>query len=489
MRVEKIKETRILICILTTDIQKGRSLMNAIITKLVKIIKDSEDNISREEKIKKYLEELCCQLVSEALEEIDKELAVEYGKSGWKVEHRDERVVQTSYGFVRVKRRLMKKEGEKPIYPLDKELGIRAYQRYSAYFEYIVAQLGAKSVYRVTADAINALTPITISHAQVGRIVKKVGNRYGEWEETKENKNEACNSPKCVETLYIEGDALVIKGQNKKKMELHRFQVAEGVVQTGKRRILEGVHYVAGFNYDEVKEEMANYLSNHYDLTNTVVITNSDGGIGYGKEVFDEIIGRAKRHEHFRDRYHVNRKTKERIGWAGKRIEGELKKAIRSFSWNNVMTVLNKVKSMAIDNLQIEQVERLRDYLARNWEYLADMKRRGLSDYEKIIGTCESNHRIYSYRMKKQGRRWGESGGRCMVKVITGIKNNDLREALIAKEEFFEHKPSKNFKNAVRNALKKCKNKIHEAVSHGRIFISAPTSSFIGQLSKIFNTL
>lgn len=463
--------------------------MNAIITEIVKIIKDSEDNISREEKLKKYLEEINCQLVGEALEEVDKELAAEYGKDGWKVERRDERAVQTSYGFVRIKRRLMKKGKEETIYPLDKELGIRAYQRYSAYFEYIVAQLGSKSVYRVTADAINLLTPITISHSQVGRIIKKIGNRYGEWEEVKENKDETCNSPKCADALYIEGDALVIKGQNKKKMELHRFQVAEGAVQIGKRRILEGAHYVAGFNYDEVKEGMTNYLLNHYDLTNTVVITNSDGGIGYGKEVFDEIIGRAKKHEHFRDCYHVNRKIKERIGWAGKRIEGELKRAIRSFSCNNVTTVLNKVKSTAIDDLQIEQVKRLSDYLSRNWNYLAGMKERGLSKYEKIIGTCESNHRIYSYRMKKQGRRWGESGGRCMVNVITGIKNNDLREALIAKEEFFEHKPSKSFKNAVRNALKKCKRKIHEAVSHGRIFINAPTSSSIGQLGKIFNSI
>ena len=56
--------------------------MNAIITELIKIIKDSRDNISREENLKKYLEELNCHLVGKALEEIDKELAAEYGKDG-----------------------------------------------------------------------------------------------------------------------------------------------------------------------------------------------------------------------------------------------------------------------------------------------------------------------------------------------------------------------------------------------------------------------
>ena len=325
-------------------VQKGRSLMNAIITELIKIIKDSRDNISREENLKKYLEELNCHLVGKALEEIDKELAAEYGKDGWRVERRDERIVQTSYGFVRAKRRLMKKDGQKPIYPLDKELGVRTYQRYSAYFEFIVAKLGAKSVYRVTAEAINTLTPITISHSQVGRIIKKVGNRYAEWEKVKEINDDAHNSPKRVNVLYIEGDALMIKGQNKNKMELHRFQVAEGVVQIGRRRILEGVHYVAEFNYDDAKEEISNYIANHYDLNNTVVITNSDGGLGYGKNVFDEIIGMAKRHEHFRDRYHVNRKNKERIGWAGKRLECELKRAISSTAIAFTLPVANSCR-------------------------------------------------------------------------------------------------------------------------------------------------
>ena len=57
--------------------------MKAIITELIKIIKDSNDNISREENLKKYLEKINCRLVGEALEEVDKELAAEYGKDGW----------------------------------------------------------------------------------------------------------------------------------------------------------------------------------------------------------------------------------------------------------------------------------------------------------------------------------------------------------------------------------------------------------------------
>ena len=32
--------------------------------------------------------------------------------------------------------------------------------------------------------------------------------------------------------------------------------------------------------------------------------------------------------------------------------------------------------------------------------------------------------------MKKQGRRWSYRGGRAMVKVISGLKNDDLEQAL-----------------------------------------------------------
>ena len=87
-----------------------------------------------------------------------------------------------------------------------------------------------------------------------------------------------------------------------------------------------------------------------------------------------------------------------------------------------VSTVPDTVLSRAQDEGQSEYTERLSSYLQRNWEYLRNMKQRGLEAYEKLIGTCESNHRLYSYRMKRQGRRWGKTGGLGMVKILTGIK-------------------------------------------------------------------
>ena len=67
-----------------------------------------------------------------------------------------------------------------------------------------------------------------------------------------------------------------------------------------------------------------------------------------------------------------------------------------------------------------ENVRKLRAYLERNWECLTPLPlREGLEDCRKGLGTCESNHRTYTYRMKKQGRRWSYRGGLARVYVDT----------------------------------------------------------------------
>ena len=49
----------------------------------------------------------------------------------------------------------------------------------------------------------------------------------------------------------------------------------------------------------------------------------------------------------FLDSNHVNKKIKDRIGWAGKKLIGELHKALRKHDWDEVSTVLYTVLSKA----------------------------------------------------------------------------------------------------------------------------------------------
>ena len=51
---------------------------------------------------------------------------------------------------------------------------------------------------------------------------------------------------------------------------------------------------------------------------------------------------------------------------------------------------------------------------------------KGLEKSVRCYGTCEKSHRRHSYRMKKQGRRWGKEGCLAMARALTGLQNEEL---------------------------------------------------------------
>lgn len=65
-----------------------------------------------------------------------------------------------------------------------------------------------------------------------------------------------------------------------------------------------------------------------------------------------------KRHEHFRDTYHVNRKIKERLSF-DKKMSGIMIKTIKSYDWDKVRSVLDSVES------RIDEPEKEAEYLAQ----------------------------------------------------------------------------------------------------------------------------
>lgn len=79
----------------------------------------------------------------------------------------------------------------------------------------------------------------------------------------------------------------IFKGKNNKKLEGHRFQVCEGSIEIGKNRKqrIYSKEFVS-LDRQTALKEMTEYLGNTYDLSETVVLSNSDGGSGYEKAVF-----------------------------------------------------------------------------------------------------------------------------------------------------------------------------------------------------------
>ena len=463
--------------------------MDFIVSEFINLIKRCSNGLALEKEIWRRGIELQCRAFAQALETYDAEMARQYaGKQ--EVLRIDRRTVLCMFGTVTFSRRLVRREGGKPFYPLDNILGLSPYQRYSPLLLYSVTKVAAGSVYRAATEAVNTLTPLDISHQTVGRIVRTVGDKYAQHEKAQANSafcsEESLEKPKY---LFIEGDGVLMKAQPKGSVEMHRFQVATVVKQIGKRRILTGFRVFAGFDRKHVLELLEAYLGNHYDLSQCIVLSNSDGGSGYTKDVFDELAAGSQRHEHFRDQYHVNEKIRQRLGWVRKRgMVDRLHHKVWKHNLEDVRCCLDMLERETSNADEEENVRKLRAYLGRNWEYLTSLAmREGLEEYQKGLGTCESNHRTYTCQIKKQGRRWSKDGGLAMVKVISGLKNGDLEQALAGDLYGMLLKNRKEYRNAVREALKKPLFVPHVGVHQCCIANYGPSSSPMGYLAAVLN--
>jgi hypothetical protein len=466
--------------------------MEYIIAEIIKTIKESDTAIIRETKLLQLFMRIFTEALVCALEIMDTELVEQYKKQGYQIERRDRRTIQGLFGTVTYQRRRIRKEGPraKGFYPLDIQLGLKKYQRYTALFMKRVAEAATGSVYRTTADSINRLTLTSISHQTVGNIIKQVGRGYAEWEQSQEHKKAhsgataQCHPP----LLCLEGDGLLVKGQGAKQQEIHRIQISEGSTRCGTRTMLVHPHYFASMNHGELVTQVTAYLQSKYDLAHVVVVSNSDGGSGYGKDVFGSLVIGCKQHEHVLDRYHVNRKLKERLYFIDPALQDEIRNALREYRWEPLQVLLDTAESQAETPEEIVHVQKLRQYIVRNWVSLAPLKLRKIAVSASGIGTCESNHRIYSYRMKKQGRHWSRTGGTAMVKVITAIRNKELDQAFADWTKGFTAPVSRTFRGTMRRVMRKIPFQTHVGIHHGRICNNGPSSSVIGKLANSFST-
>lgn len=210
---------------------------------------------------------------------------------------------------------------------------------------------------------------------------------------------------------------LVLRGQHKKQLEIHRIQVYERREKEGKRTRLIHAYHMASTEYEKTWERAGWYIRRQYGLSHTIVISNGDGGMGYGYDAFQELAAGCKWHEHQRDVYHVHRKVKERLHFAAPEVQEGIRQSIWNHDKTSLALWLDTAESEAEGTDELQDVERLRKYLTRNWTYVEPLNQRQMPEKIHLIqpGACEAGHRIYSYRMKHQGRCWSQEGAEAMV--------------------------------------------------------------------------
>ena len=466
--------------------------MNNIITKIHHLIKDADDLIAFEEQVKILMYETFTDLIGETFTYLNKIMKERAQKEKYYVERNDPRTIEFSFGQVTYNRTLFKKRNhDKYFYPLDKWLGFREYQRYSPLVEVRAAELASQSSYRESARILSEWTPVNMSHATVGAIVKRVGQAQGEADKALVDELDiAATLPegKKVDFLYSEADGVFVRGTKKRKHhEVYHGITYEGWSKNGERvslvnpRVILTTHGV-----NEFWKEMQASSAYKYSLEDTQIITNSDGGRGYSAERFQEAFSQSN-HPVLNqlDDYHIKQAINRAFGWKMNEFKEHVQCAITEGDKDKFDLWTDTFESTLEDEKEIKRVSEFRTYITNHWERIFDWRKivKNAPEDARSLGCIESRQRHVSFRMKKRGMHWSAIGAEAMVKVKQGMLNGTLREVYLMAQKRSKRKQRDVIKT-VRMSEHFRKSKNVNNSRQGSISLYAAHSSGIGRLFK-----
>lgn len=401
---------------------------------------DNLNQVEKEKRLRTIQNALMTAAMQEAINRKESELERKDRQSI--IDRRYERTVQFSFGAITYTRTAYIK-GKKTHYPVDQWLGVQRNKRNSQVFEYYLTQIVAFMTYRKCSLVLELLTGMTVSKDTFGKLVKKYGEKKESQMKYEKEFPKDINEEdkKRVPVLFIEGDGTLVdtqgvwksKDKARGKKEIAVFAVHEGVRKVSNtRKETINLKVIADVSYADAKRRFVNYLYETYDLSHTLVVVNSDGGKGYTKRDFKEMVGIGVQMEYFIDRYHVSLKLKQRI-FVEDLIE-EFQKAINAWDKVKLQACLDTFEGFCETPEQMEQHTLLKAYLHRHWKNLKPLCERGIQMKKEGIGIMESQLRIFTYRMKRQGKAWG-AGMQGMINIIASYKNKDYEEVFFEKWE------------------------------------------------------
>ncbi|WP_449455224.1 ISLre2 family transposase [Streptococcus suis] len=396
------------------------------------------------------------------IRDYDEFIASTMRKNGYKRIDATERTVLFTFGEITFSRNRWRR-GQKTRYPVDDWLGLKKYMRYSPELIFHMAKHASKLSYREVCRTVWDAYRIQVTKDAVLKATKVSGQLLEEKERYRFYLEEE-QAPEKIKArkIYLEGDGVMVKttsaGDERFNTDLAHFLIHTGSKKVGRNRyILDNKHEIVNKNHDKAKEELLDYLYNHFEITDqTILITNSDNGKGYTKRTFQEIkksLG-IKRHEHFWDEYHLNQKLKTFFKPYPETLYNLAQKAIQTHKKPLLITVLDTVESLIETEEQYDTYYSFRQKMIRNFKDTKPAKLRNLS--HKGVGVMESQHRKITYRMKHRGMYWSVKGACTMAKMILLERINQLDELFFGDWRNF-YQPYQNQRFSAGRANKKIK--------------------------------
>ena len=385
---------------------------------------------------KNFMSEMARQREKEFLKRIkdyDDKVAPTLRQHGYKRIDSSERTVLFTFGEMTYSRNRWRK-GKETRYPVDEWLDLKPYMRYSPELVLHLAKHASKLSYREVCRTIRVAYQLEVTKDAVLKAVKVAGRLFSEKERYRYLLEEEQPQKIQADKIYLEGDGVMVKttsgGDERHNTDLAHFLIHTGTKKVGNNRYtLLNKYEIIHTNYDKAKEELLDYLYNHFEITDkTILITNSDNGKGYTKRVFQEIkkaLG-IKHHEHFWDAYHLNEQLRNFLKPYPSSLTELAFKAIQTHQKDLFHTVFDTIEALIEKEEEWDKFNAFRQKLFRNFKDTKPAKSRGLSS--QGIGVMESQHRKVTYRMKHRGMYWSPNGACAMAKMILLERLDQLEE-------------------------------------------------------------
>ncbi|WP_019789894.1 ISLre2 family transposase [Streptococcus sobrinus] len=367
------------------------------------------------------------------LAKYDNQVSASMRSRGFSCVHSMERTVIFTFGEITFSRKRWKKGKEWSV-PVDDMLGLTKNSRYSYEFLYQVAKLSTMMPYDKVVQVIDLLYQVTITKPTVVKAIKLADQLLDEKEEYRYYNENNQPQKKPVDIIYIEGDGALIKTKSdepdKRNTDLSHFVVHTGSRQVGPNRfqLMDKKEFVSP-SHRIARRQLLDYLYNTYEIKHsTLLITNSDCGVGYTPQVFDELARALGilHHEHFWDAYHVHKELRTFFRHYPEDLQKQAFSAVKSHDREKLKVVLDTVESLITEETEQEEFEGFKSRFLSRFKYTKSAKLRGIEPAG--IGIMESQHRKITYRMKKRGMYWTQRGLKTMSQLIVLTYENSLEE-------------------------------------------------------------
>lgn len=397
-----------------------------------------------EEEIFNWACGLAQEVAKALLENIDEELMKEKDQS-LKMECLKEHRIITTFGDIRVKRRLYRDSSGDYRFLLDEKMGLDKGCHMSPKVKELATFISSHFSFQRSEEILRAILPSGISHTSIHRLVGKVtdpslGAEEKEIEEVFASGVIPESEGKAVPYLFVEADGTGIALQRE---EARRAEVKVGIAYEGwqkvskdRYRVKKKTVYSGIMDGERFWEGFSLTLAKKYDLSQiSKVIVGGDGASWVKKGA--EFLGGL----YELDRFHLKRALHR--GVANDPLVAELYQACIIGQIDKVDRLLIEAQEKA-DGDKAEEIMRLRGYLMENCYGLRDYRLEVCGDGLRGLGAIEGNvDKLIATRMKKRGMSWTIKGAQRMARLISLREMGQLHSWITHKDKPEDSEPAK----------------------------------------------